>query len=748
MFDINDILLLVIYSSEIFFALLILFKHRENLVSKSFSFFIFCIVGWGLSLLLIQNIPNVFFGKLAFLFGSLTPIALIFFSLTFPNKKQFSKKNYWFFLPTFFFVLISLIPNTLFLGLATDNGFIETSRGLFYYPFILYVLLYFFIAIYFLYIAYKKTQNIERLQFRFFLLGLGIFSILSLCSNVILPAFGINQLNQWGPAFSIVLIVFTSYAILKYRLFDIKIQAQRIINKILPIIISVSIIIFLALILYHRTSIDRTKIGIAILILYSVLYVLFTYLFSRTRLSHILFYKTHAYQKALQSLAQEAATIIDLDFLANRIADTLVDKMSVNKAAILIIPSVKIKSECYEFEVLKEINFPAENLKVFLHLNHDIIAAFTNSHLSFVYDELEYELQKNTSLLQKQKLLAAKELCESSDAAAILGLRVQKTLLGFIVLGKKETKKTYSSEDINLLEDVSKELAIALLNSKLHQEETKKSELLQNEVEKAVEAWKQKSQENEELSNLRSQFIAVMSHQLRTPISVIRNSLDLVLEDYLGVAKKEDTQISAEQMGHIVGLLNNALLASENLKNTTESIMSSSEFIGSVPGVQIKRIDSKGFFDQRINRAKRLLEAKSFNKIVFNCAISETIPAEFISDEKKFSQIIDNLLTNAVMYTIEGSVQFSVDAKDGYFVMSISDTGVGIPKADQYKIFQRFIRMDNAQRVVPDGSGLGLYLARVYTNLLRGSITFKSEEGKGTTFVVKIPIEYSYIASK
>jgi len=101
-----------------------------------------------------------------------------------------------------------------------------------------------------------------------------------------------------------------------------------------------------------------------------------------------------------------------------------------------------------------------------------------------------------------------------------------------------------------------------------------------------------------------------------------------------------------------------------------------------------------------------------------------------------------------VMYTIEGSVQFSVDAKDGYFVMSISDTGVGIPKADQYKIFQRFIRMDNAQRVVPDGSGLGLYLARVYTNLLRGSITFKSEEGKGTTFVVKIPIEYSYIASK
>lgn len=101
-----------------------------------------------------------------------------------------------------------------------------------------------------------------------------------------------------------------------------------------------------------------------------------------------------------------------------------------------------------------------------------------------------------------------------------------------------------------------------------------------------------------------------------------------------------------------------------------------------------------------------------------------------------------NLLTNAIKYTSKnGLVSLKISKTKTGIISTISDTGIGIPKKDQKKIFSRFFRAENAGEKVTDGNGLGLYLVKSIIDVLNGKINFKSEEGIGSTFTFWLPIK-------
>jgi two-component system sensor histidine kinase VicK len=129
------------------------------------------------------------------------------------------------------------------------------------------------------------------------------------------------------------------------------------------------------------------------------------------------------------------------------------------------------------------------------------------------------------------------------------------------------------------------------------------------------------------------------------------------------------------------------------------------------------------------------------NNISFHLEIINGPLPIIIVDRVKIRRVINNLLNNAIKYTPRGgSVRVIVKKEDHQLVCSFTDTGVGIPVDEQEQLFQRFFRGSNVSKIQPDGTGLGLYIAKALVEAHHGKIWFESEEGKGTTFYFSLPI--------
>ncbi|MFA5995756.1 MAG: ATP-binding protein [Patescibacteria group bacterium] len=545
-----------------------------------------------------------------------------------------------------------------------------------------------------------------------------------------------------GNVFITVFVCFVAYAIARYRLFDVQIQLQKIINFLLPIVISITLSTVFAYALYTYTKLDYALNGVIILLFYTVVYSILHYVFFYTPVSYLLFYRTYRAHRAIKELANKATTIIDLAALTNEIIVTLTEKLLVEKVAIFIREEFNSKA----FNLAQQKNFNEQNVQALVSLSAEQLLAFQQPQPSYVADELDMVLQQNNLFPDhRQRQQTIYDLLQASQATVILPLRAQQSLMGFIVLGDKYPRKAYTKDDLELLEQVCKEIAVALINSKLHQDQTVLTRILQEEVDRATVKWRQKAKENEELLRVKTQFITVASHQLRTPLSVIRGMLGMMFEDYL-IKKEQDTLETVQQrMLDANKMLHHAFAAADNLHHTMEMILAASEFTGGSSEVIIDKIDARAFFTEQANSIQHLLQTDSKQALKFYLTLDRKLPEVLRQDKQKLNIILQVLLTNAIIYTVKGSISLTVEDHNQACVITVTDTGIGIPANLQHKIFDQFVRLDNAKKMVADGSGLGLYLAKQYAELLHGSMTFESETGKGSAFTVRIPWEYQYM---
>ncbi len=227
-----------------------------------------------------------------------------------------------------------------------------------------------------------------------------------------------------------------------------------------------------------------------------------------------------------------------------------------------------------------------------------------------------------------------------------------------------------------------------------------------------------------EVDQMKTSFLSVAAHQLRTPLSTIRWYLELLNDPTEGKLKKnqkmfaENAYLSLRKM---VGLVNR-LLAVTRLE------------AGRVP-FKPEPTDLKALTHDILESLRHRLEQHAL-------AVRTDIPdLEAVQlDPTLAREVFTNLIENAIRYTPDGG-RITVTAKDEGAVLSwkVADTGIGIPKAQQAKIFEKFFRAGNAIEHSSEGSGLGLYLARFIVNAWGGTIGFTSEEGKGAEFRVTVP---------
>ena len=247
---------------------------------------------------------------------------------------------------------------------------------------------------------------------------------------------------------------------------------------------------------------------------------------------------------------------------------------------------------------------------------------------------------------------------------------------------------------------------------KRNADEKKKREKLIGELQESNEA-------NEKLIKLRRNLIQNVTHELRTPLTVISGNAELLLNDTEADSQLRHAQTIHDAAGRMAGMINNLLVYFR---------LDSGKETPSVKPCKLRSI--AGTLETEF---APLAKNKGLNFKI------ESETDEIVSgDRNRIISIGGNLLSNAIKFTKNGIVTLSTNYKNDVFTLSVSDTGTGMTKEQQVRIFTPFERLGNA--VTEDGFGLGLAIVADTVKLLKGSIAVESEPGKGSRFTVSLPL--------
>ncbi len=241
------------------------------------------------------------------------------------------------------------------------------------------------------------------------------------------------------------------------------------------------------------------------------------------------------------------------------------------------------------------------------------------------------------------------------------------------------------------------------------------------------------NQQLNELEKAKSKFISVSTHQMRTPLSAIKWTLNMMLSRQLGDINEEQEEFlqkGFDSTQRLIGIVNNLMHVGDVQNNPEEFNWHSVDLVELIKKVMTE------FENQTSGKDIDLKFIQPKNKVP---------PVE--ADIDKLKIVLENLLDNAIKYSPSGkrvTIRLSDDRMNtahGSLEVSVEDEGIGIPEKEQKKIAHKFFRASNAVNAEPDGSGIGLYICKDLIEKHGGTMWFKSAEGEGTTFYFTIPLQ-------
>ena len=311
-----------------------------------------------------------------------------------------------------------------------------------------------------------------------------------------------------------------------------------------------------------------------------------------------------------------------------------------------------------------------------------ILMLITNTIIIIKYNR---KLQKTKTIPLYLFLgIIAVEILLTATGAQLLLLTIPMTLVSFLMY------HTIENPDVKMLEEVS---------------------IAKEQAEKANVA--------------KSEFLSNMSHEIRTPLNAIVGFSESLKEDNIPEESKEK--------------VNDIITASGNLLEIVNGILDISKIEANKLEIINKEYEPKEVFKELVSLTKARIGDKGLD---FQVNIDETIPSVLYGDATRVKQIILNILTNAVKYTKEGYVSFTISSiiKDNVcrLIISVEDSGIGIKQESISKLFSKFERLDVEKQLTIEGTGLGLAITKKLLDLMNGTIIVQSIYGKGSKFTISL----------
>ena len=562
----------------------------------------------------------------------------------------------------------------------------------------------------YLYLLAGVTQSRGRIhkQRRLVLFGIFATSFLALFTNVLLPIFGNTDLLWVGPALTILYVVTTSYAMVKHGLFDLRLAlvltftyglslaALAILYYIIALAVS-------ALFFSGNASAGFNGFDVAIALLLAFLFQPIRRFFD-TFTSNIFYQDSYSVDEFFATLSRTLTSTNDLQTLLTRAAESISQTLKSADISFVVYTGTDRTEQLgvgrYSKVSYKDIRWIDEHLQT----------TDVEPRVLSLLDEDEESLRR---------------MMVSHRIAIILPLVRQGVKMGYLLLGEHR-RSSYSARDIRVVRAMADELVIAIQNALSVEEIKELNGHLEQRIDAATKELRASNAQLQRLDEAKDEFISMASHQLRTPLTSIKGYISMLMEGDVGEVSKEQKHllseafVSSERMVRLIGDFLNV------------SRLQTGKFVIDKHPVDLALLVQREIEGLMPNAAARGM------KFVYKRP--KNIPILDL-DENKIQQVVMNFSDNAIYYSKEkGKITLTLKKLPGFVEFKVTDNGIGVPKSEQQHLFNKFFRATNARRARPDGTGVGLFLAKKVIDDHGGTLIFESKEGKGSTFGFRLPI--------
>lgn len=697
-------------------GLTIVARNLRNQTLQLFGLLTLTAISWFVTNYLTNHVSGysnqLFFNKLSLFVGFLLILSVWLLSLYFPKKlvkHRIQRVIAWILTPLLLFVTLFTNQVVSSVVYVPEKMLTDINTGNLYIFYVVVAVIFFGFLAFNFYNSFKspKLNSLEKQQVLFAAIGLLLSFAWSILTAAVIPSISGNwEISKYGAIGSWFIVSFVSYAIVRHKLFDIRLVIARSVGYILLLVTFVGlygIIAFgLADALFGETIFSERIVPVLTALILAFTSPYFRRYFDKV--TNKLFYKdAYDSQEFLGAVNKLLVGQIQLETLLKGITGVIEENLKTSYCVFVIretgyegVRIVGTEDHKFNGQKIEELR------KLAPHVHRKVLLA----------DDLgEYQEQLESVL---------KPLDISVLVRLVSNTSVDIEGMGYLVLGPKKNGSIYSSQDKQVLEILANEMVIAVENALRFEEIQKFNITLQEKIDDATKKLRKTNEKLKAMDETKDEFISMASHQLRTPLTSVKGYLSMVLEGDVGalpeMQKKllDQAFVSSQRMVYLIADLLNV------------SRLKTGKFIiDSVP-TNLAQVVA--------DEIGQLTETAKARKLDLVYEKPEDFPVVSL-DETKIRQVVMNFLDNAIYYTpADGKITVQVKDTGSAIEYTVTDSGIGIPKWDQAHLFTKFYRAGNAKKARPDGTGLGLFMAKKVIVAQGGSIIFKSEEGKGSTF--------------
>ncbi len=705
-------------------GLFVYLRNTRYLVNQLFVCFVLSVSIWAVCMYMIYTATDIshalLWGRTIFAVSSLIALSFFYFSSVYPNQKSIRIGKLFLFFTGCGLILALIAPSNLIVKVVELAAAPKQARRPIYGPahpvFVIYFLSCFGYGILNLGMKWYKSQGIHRLQIQYLFWGTFLFGLCTITTNLLIPSFfHTSRYSAYGPLFTVFIVIFTTHSIVRYRLMDIHLVLKKGMVYLLSIVAVAGICVALV---FEFKKIERIPLSSIIIIL--ILAIGFEHIRRGVEfLINRYFYRTTSnYQKTLRQASRVLTTVLDLQQLFDYLTDLILRTMMVDSISILLYDESK---GTFETRLRRTYLGGEKELNLSLTKHSTLIEIIRKLDGPIIRDEIEKRFPP---------YLAERLLAEMSDldAEVVFSMSSKGDLIGLIGIGRKLSGDAYFTEDLEILNLIADETAIAVRNAQLYQQ-VASLELERNRAQQLA---------------LIGTLAATLTHELKNHLVPVRTFVELLPEQLTDPEFQNFSRIAIAGIAHITDQISHF----QSLADSTPPKLSAVNPIRALDDILL--LMSAQLMKQRIKVVRVYapdlppvkVDASQLKQVFLNLLLNSSEAMEGPGEIRLESFVVPSAFIRQGEF-FAPHPRPPVGAKDkrdeslleNMVGISISDTGCGIPDENLQKIFEMFFTTKER------GTGLGLPTCKRIIKSFKGEIEVQNNKaGKGVTITVYLPI--------